>query len=171
MINQTNIHLLLAAVAWPFVALVAMFVFKRPFYEFMNRVVGFKSSYVELEARKFTSAEVPKGLELNLTRAGSIYWVAADFATTVNRLTAGHTHSSILQALNQVVHHVNQIGADKVPEFGSKLSSVKQRLRNVNPNELGPSVRQEFAQEILDLSGMLGVIIHSRQSDFKARAD
>lgn len=169
MINSSNFHLLIDALAWPVVTLVAVVVFRKPVCRAFDRVIGFKSDYVQFEMLRKAESAVASNVPIKTERFGNIYWAGSDAVETIMRLLNGLDVGQVFNAVRQLAHHIDKIGADKIPEVGPRLAEIYNRLESMPSVDLTPEVRHTFARDIQTIMFTVGATIESAQPEFKSQ--
>jgi len=133
--------------------------------------IGFESDYLKL---RVLSDENPfrgsasRNVHLSLDKPANIYWAASDVMETIMRLLNTTVSAALVfSALKQFRHHVEQIGADKIPDVGPRLMQVYNRLESMPSADLTPALRQAFVRDLHQIMGALGKNLEAAQPDFK----
>ena len=181
-VTRGNIHLILAALAWPTVALVAVIVFRESVRNLIARLTQAKlpgdtslqfdptaltsnagedrkAHNIELENSQQKAAEAPK---LDKEKVGHIYWLGADLHSLIWQLATNGTREHIIFYLRQVNHHMKSCGL-----ANSSQQQLTQRLYDEGQKKISsewtPALRQQYAQDVKTLITTVGTIAEETQ--------
>ena len=101
---------------------------------------------------------------LTTSATGSLYWLGHDLMWTADVLLRGASTEHVLIGLDQARHHLGQVGLGQTPierEILGLIELVRQ------PQELSPSLRDEFASLIGSIIDRIGMVAEAAQGNFQ----
>jgi hypothetical protein len=163
---------IVSAVAWPLVAIIAVWLFKRPVRDLLDRIKegnfgGLSFSAEAAEKTKPSEQERQLGEQkVKKECIGNAYWLAHDLMRLHFLLLRNGNREGIVRHFVLSNWHLKQIGLGGSP-VQVRLEKLCVEAEASLNSDWNPMRRMERAQEVQSLAGDIGRIVESSQRGFK----
>jgi hypothetical protein len=113
--------------------------------------------------RRSEAAETPARV-IKTAATGSLYWLGHDLMWTADTLLRGGPREQVLRGLDQALHHLSEVGFAETPVEAETLR-LHDRIRQ--SQELPPSLRDEYANQLGSIIDRIGAAAEAAQADFQ----
>lgn len=118
---------------------------------------------LESKTESIVKAEQPKADSIKWNKSGNLFWASHDLMLVIDRLLRGFPKDDILNALQQSLHHVRELGfADDHP-IESKLNELLASAHQTPPEDWTRVLRDYYATELDPLKGAIGDLASGSQ--------
>jgi len=185
MITSDNLPTILAAIAWPLVVLVTLFVFKKKIDGLIDRLqqatlpggagLAFGQAAIDKAAQQpslkaktqsVLEAEQPKADLIKWDNPGNLFWASHDLMLTIDRLLRGSHKDQIVYTLQQSLWHVRSLGFKGSP-IEYKLAQLTARAAATLPTDWTNQLRDNYAAELETIKNAIGDLAAAHQPDFQ----
>jgi hypothetical protein len=185
MITHENIHLVLSALAWPLVAVLAIIIFRHSIRQLLQRLkeakfwgtsgpsIAFGESPADKPSpsQSGSAAASPGEQELSSridkTKPANLFWLGNDLMELFDALLRGGDRNTIVLMLRQANHHLKSVGLDGSP-LQQRLLRLFQEAEKSLITDWNNQRRTDYAQEIRSIVREFGNIVEASQSGFQA---
>jgi hypothetical protein len=178
-ITPGNLHLVLSAIAWPAVVVVAVFLYREPIRAFIARMilklkVGDKSLEFSPLFDEGKSAVAPPQppMEGGVPFAdrlrncpANVFWVGSDLANMINVIYRGADRNRILNMYRQSNHHMKVLGLKNTP-LHARFMRLYGGAEASLSTDWTPARREQDAREVTSIRGEIAALIENSQPGF-----
>lgn len=100
-------------------------------------------------------------------KPANTYWLGHDLMWTIDAIYRGATIKKIVHGLNQILHHLIQIGGENTG-YAKDIRDIKKIIEGQTDSEFSEKIRRELGCELDKLLYRIGGSIQTHQPDFNA---
>ena len=185
MITSDNLPSILAAIAWPFVVLIFVLLFKKKIDKLINRLqqatlpggagLAFGEATIDKAAQQpslkaktqsVLEAEQSQADSIKWSNSGNLFWASHDLMLTIDRLLRGSPKDQIVFTLQQSLWHVRSLGFRGSP-IEYKLTQLTARAAATLPTDWTKQLRDDYAAGLETIKNAIGELAADSQPDFQ----